>query len=82
MRYVFIAFSLISLLESGLLAELMEFPAASTTTFEIPVGTSIQINYVSSKGDAADYIKAKLITGSSFYDTGIQYLNGLFGIKK
>jgi len=78
MRHVFITLSLFSLLESGLLAELMEFPAASTTTLEIPLGTSIQINYVSSKGDAADYIKAKLIIGSSFYDTGIQYLNGLY----
>ena len=79
MRYVLIALSLMYLLESGLLAELMEFPAASSNSLQIPAGTSIQINGASGKGDASQYIKFSITTGETSYDLGdYMYPSGLY----
>jgi len=79
MRYILIASSLMYFLESGLLAELMEFPAGSSNSLQIPAGASIQINGTSAKGDAAQYIKIRITISETSYDLNeYTYLNGLY----
>jgi hypothetical protein len=79
MRYVLVALSLVSLLDSSLLAELKEFPAGSSTSLQIPVGTSIQVNGASGKGDASQYIKFSITAGETSYDLGdYMYSSGLY----
>lgn len=79
MRYVLFALSLVSLLDSRLLAELKEFPAGSSNSLQIPAGASIQINGTSAKGDAAQYIKIRITISETSYDLNEHmYLNGLY----
>ena len=79
MRYVLVALSLVSLLDSRLLAELKEFPAGSLTSLQIPEGASIQVNGASGKGDASQYIKFSIRTGETSYDLGdYMYSSGLY----
>jgi len=78
MRYVLVALSLVSLLDSRLLAELMEFPAGSLTSLEIPTGNSIQISEASAKGDAGEYIKFSITVGGTSYD--LNEYRGLSGL--
>ena len=79
MRYVLIALSLVSFLGSRLLAELVEFPAGSSTSLEIPTGNSIQIKEASAKGDAGEYIKFSITVGGTSYDLNeYRGLNGLY----
>jgi len=66
------------ILGNGLRSELIEFPAASTNKLEVAAGSSIQINYASGKGDAADYIKLKLKIGGTSYECTYQGLNSLY----
>lgn len=69
---------LILLLKTISHGEIVEFPAASTNKLEIASGSSIQINFASGKGSAADYVKLKLKVGSSSYDCSYIGLNGLY----
>jgi len=78
MRYVLVALSLVSLLDSRLLAELMEFPAGSSTSLKIPTGNSIQIKEASAKGDAGEYIKFSITVGGTSYD--LNEYRGLSGL--
>lgn len=59
----------ICVLEStGLFAELIEFPAGASNSLQIPAGTSIQINGVSTKGDASSYIKFTITNSQISFD--------------
>jgi len=78
MRYVLVALSLVSLLDSRLLAELKEFPAGSSTSLEIPTGNSIQIKVASAKGDAGEYIKFSITIDGTSYD--LNEYRGLSGL--
>ena len=71
-------FLLFLILGNGLRSELVEFPAASTNKLEVAAGSSIQINYTSGKGDAADYIKLKLKVAGSSYECSYHGLDGLY----
>lgn len=78
MRRLPTIFLLFLILGNELRSELVEFPAASTNKLEVAAGSSIQINYASGKGDAADYIKLKLIVAGSSYDCSYHGLDGLY----
>lgn len=63
------------------LGEVLEFPAGSATSLEIPANASIRIDNTSYKGNAWYYMKMKLKIGEVFHDLpGVQfggrYING------
>jgi len=59
-------------------ADMLEFPAATGATLEIPAGTSVKINYASAKGGAAPHMKFQLRIGEQTLDLGAEFLSPLY----
>lgn len=57
---------------------MLEFPALTGASLEIPAGTSIKINYASPKGGAAPYMKFQLRIGENTLELGAEFLSPLY----
>jgi hypothetical protein len=59
-------------------AGMLEFPAVTGATLEVPAGTSIRINYASAKGGAAPYMRFQLRIGDQTCDLLPENLSPLY----
>jgi hypothetical protein len=62
----------------GGFADMLEFPALTGASLEIPAGTSIKTNYASPKGGAAPYMKFQLRVGENTFELGAEFLSPLY----